>query len=170
MLCCVPGVAAATRGSVEPSLGERATAPGGSTTVHAERRCRKRTCNARAAVLRSIFAGRHHHTRRARAIPVTVASRAYRTGAPIPSGISSQPATASRRLRWCVPATATRRTAALMEKYDQLWSVPEPYLGYPDTPVVLLNLNPGGEKRPSGWQELRQEDEIARARDSPALS
>src|SRR5918911_973139 len=87
MLCCVPGVTDATRGSVEPSLGERATAPN-STAAHAERRCRKRTCNARAAVLRSIFAGRYHHTRRTRAIPVTAASGAYRTGAYIPDGVS----------------------------------------------------------------------------------
>jgi hypothetical protein len=114
MLCCVSGVADATRGSVGPSSGERATAPKASTTAHAERRCRKRTCNARATVLRSICAGHHHHTRRARAIPVTVASRAYRTGAHLPCGVSSQPATASRQLGWCVPETATRRTAAPM--------------------------------------------------------
>jgi hypothetical protein len=84
---CVSGVTDATRGSAEPSLGERATAPN-STAAHAERRCRKRTCNARAAVLRSIYAGRHHHTRRARALPVTVASCTYRTGAPIPDSVS----------------------------------------------------------------------------------
>jgi hypothetical protein len=47
-----------------------------------------------------------------------------------------------------------------MEKYSQLSSVPAPFLGCADAPVVLLNLNPGGEKLPPGWQE----DEIARAR------
>src|SRR5919198_5961743 len=40
MLCCVPGVTDATRGSVEPSLGERATAPSSTaargTTVSKE--------------------------------------------------------------------------------------------------------------------------------------
>src|SRR5918911_2680498 len=87
MLCCVPGVTDATRGSVEPSLGERATAPN-STAVHAERRCPKRTCNARTAVLRGIFAERYHHTRRTRALPVTVASGTYRTGVHIPDGVS----------------------------------------------------------------------------------
>jgi hypothetical protein len=84
---CVSGVTDATRGSVEPSLGERATAPN-STAAHAERRCRTRACNARAAVLRGIYAGRHHHTRRAPALPVTLASCTYRTGAHIPDSVS----------------------------------------------------------------------------------
>ncbi len=52
-------------------------------------------------------------------------------------------------------------------RYVRLWDVPEPYLGRPDAPVVLLNLNPGAAgDLPPGWQSWSTQDEAAQGIDT----